>query len=247
MPMKRIALALTLMLALLISTLAVTLLAQVVIANPIMPIGSWSDESTPPSINIQSPSETLNYGDRSDVWLNFTVTMPLTDWYSTKPGYLYPDHYATTPGNVTQVQFFVDEKQENNVNKTYAPFGPVYFSVNLGRLSIGRHTIIISAEGSGYFGNITQEAFSDYFQIYPQKSVKTKPVHSSVQINFVVGEVTTSSTPTETPSPTPLSTQEPSQIVTVIAAFLGTIVAAVMVSAGLLVYFRKRKSLGEHS
>ena len=68
--MNRKALALTLILALLISTLAATLLVHVVTANPFMPSGSWSDDPIPPSINIQSPSETQNYYNGSDVWLN---------------------------------------------------------------------------------------------------------------------------------------------------------------------------------
>ena len=201
--MNRKTLALTLILALLIPTLAATLLVHVVTANPFMPIGSWSDDPIPPSISVQSPSETLNYQSGNDVWLNFTVTVPMTWWYSTKSGYLYPDHYATTFGNVTQVHFSVDEKQESNANKTSELYytnlrdlltkpSELYFSNNLGQLSVGRHTVIISAEGSGYYGNLTHDAFSDNFQYDAQESDKTKLVQSSVQINFVVGGVTPS-------------------------------------------------------
>ncbi|MBN1245376.1 hypothetical protein JXA31_07265 [Candidatus Bathyarchaeota archaeon] len=231
--MKRTALAVTLMLGLLLSTLAATLFVNVVTANPFMPSGSWSDEPIPPSINVQSPSETQNYYDGSDVWLNFTVTVPWTDWYSTKSGYLYPDHYATTLGNLTQVRFSIDGKPENDaskisesalkVSKVYVPrWGVLHFSVNLGQLSVGRHTIIINAEGSAYYGNLTHGAFSDTFPIDTDESDKTKLVHSSLQSNFVVG---------------PNSTQKPFPTTLVIAP----IAAVTVIGVGLLVYLKKRK------
>ena len=114
--MKRTAIALLIILALLISTLGATLLVQVVTANPFMPNGSWSDEPIPPSINVQSPTESFNYWNGSDVWLNFTVAEPLTNWYSAG-SISYPDYYATTLGNLTQVSFSIDGKQENNASK----------------------------------------------------------------------------------------------------------------------------------
>ncbi len=114
--LKRSPLAKQFMLAFLIVTLTFPLLVALVSANPFMPSGSWSNEPTPPSINVQSPSETQNYYYGRDVWLRFTVTVPITDWYSTKPEYLYPEPYATTLGTVTQVKFSVDGKPESNAN-----------------------------------------------------------------------------------------------------------------------------------
>ena len=232
------ALALTFILALLISMLAVTLIVHVASANPFMPSGSWSDEPTPPSINVQSPNETLNYWSGSDVWLNFTVTEPVTNWYSTE-SFSYPDYYATTLGNLTQVRFSIDGKQENiaskisesalKIGKVYNPQGGVLrFSVNLGRLSVGQHTININAEGSAYYGNLTHSAFSDSFPIDTDESDKTKLVHSSVQSNFVVDGVAPSISVPPEPFPTV-------PVVAVSAAILA------VAGAGLLVYFKKQK------
>ena len=226
--MKRKGFALTLILALLISTSVATLFVHVATANPFMPSGSWSDEPIPPSINVQSPSESLNYWNGSNVWLNFTVTAPLTSWYSTE-SFRYPDFYATTLGNVTQVRFSLDGKPDVPVSKIsesalknsslYNPqWGLLHFSVNLGQLSVGTHTILISAEGSAYYGNLTHDSWSDAFQ-----HDKTKLVNNSMQSNFVVG----ASSPPE-PFPT----------VPVMAVSAAIVAVA---GAGLLVYSKKRK------
>jgi hypothetical protein len=184
--MKRTALALTLILALLISALAATLIVHVGTANPFIPSGSWSNEPIPPSISVQSPSEKQNYYNGSDVWLNFTVTKPKTSWYSSK---LFPDRsLATTSGSITQVRFSLDGKQENNANKVSEYRGVLYFSFNLGRLSDGQHAIIITAEGSAYYGTITHDLFAGSGYSL-EGSANTKLVKDSVQINFVVGGV----------------------------------------------------------
>jgi hypothetical protein len=240
--MKRKGPALTRILSLLISTLAATLLVHVATANPFMPSGSWSDEPIPPSINVQSPSETQNYHSGSDVWLNFTVTEPLTNWYSTE-SFRYPKTYATTSGNLTQVRFSLDGKQDIPVSKIsesalknsglYNPQGGVlHFSVNLGQLSVGQHTIDINAEGSTYYGNLTHSSWSDSFQNYVQASDKTKIVHSSLQSSFVVDGVKPS-TPLE-PFPT-LS----------ILAISAAIVAVACV--GSVVYFKKLRHARSNS
>ncbi len=51
---------------------------------------------------------------------------------------------------------------------------------------MGRHTIVINAEGSGYYGNLTHSAFSDSFILDVQESDKTKLVSSSASIDFNV-------------------------------------------------------------
>ena len=98
------------MLVFLLAALATELHVKVASANPFMPLGSWSNDPGPPTVNIQSPTDSTNSPSGNNVWLNFTVKAPITEWYSTKQGYLYPDHYATTFGNVTQVLYSLDGK-----------------------------------------------------------------------------------------------------------------------------------------
>ena len=249
--MQKSSLALLLLLGLLISTLTVMLYVEIVVANPFMPSGSWSGEPVPPSINIESPSETLNNFYGSAVWLNFTVTVPWTDWYNPHSGdlypkSLYPESYATTLGTLAEVTISLDGKTETAVSKisesplevseVYHPYGGLLrFSVNLGYLSVERHTVVINAEGSAYYGNLTHGAFSDNFAYDMQEGDEIKPVQNSADISFVVG-----SDLIQEPSPTtgPNSAQEPLPTVPVAVA---SITSAVVVGAGLLVYFKKRK------
>jgi hypothetical protein len=192
--------ALRLASGMLLSTLAVTtLLVNVGTANPFMPSGSWSDEPIPPSIDIQSPSEKLHYWTGSDVWLDFTVNVPLTPWYSPsmKP---YPDHYATTFGTISRVRFSIDGKAENNTDRVSEYQGILTFSVNLGRLSVGWHTIEINAEGMARYGNLNHDIYLGS-QYSFKESTRTKFVSSSASISFVVDEVR----PTTPPNVTLLS------------------------------------------
>ncbi len=234
--MKRGLLALAILLVLLVPMLSAALFVHVVCANPFMPSGSWSDEPIPPSISIQSPTESLNYWNGSDVWLNFTVAEPLTNWYSAG-SISYPDYYATTLGNLTQVSFSIDGKQENNVSKisesplkSYKVYNPMsgllHFSVNLGRLPVGRHTINVTAEGSAYYGNLTHSAFSDSFPIDTDKSDKTKFLSSSLQRNFAVDDAA------------PITFTELFSTATVATVSL---VGVAVASTGLLVYFKRRR------
>jgi hypothetical protein len=234
--MKRALLALAILLALSVPILSAALYVHVVSANPFMPSGSWSDEPIPPSISIQSPTGSLNYWSGSDVWLNFTVAEPLTNWYSAG-SISYPDYYATTLGNLTQVSFSIDGKQENNVSKIsesplksykiYNPMGGLlHFSVNLGRLPVGQHTINVTANGSAYYGNLTHSAFSDSFPIDTDKSDKTKFLSSSLQRNFAVDDAA------------PITSTESFPTATVATVSL---VGVAVASTGVLVYFRRRK------
>jgi hypothetical protein len=77
------------------------------------------------------------------------------------------------------------------------------YSVNLGRLSAGQHTVVISAKGSGYYGDLklTQDiSLASNYSIV-DAGAKTKLVSSSVSINFVVDEAR----PTTPPEVTLLS------------------------------------------
>ena len=204
---------------LLFLAVARTQLSNSVRADPFMPSGSWSDEPIPPSIEVQSPSsKKFNYGTESDVWLNFTVTAPLTSWYSTSMN-PYPESYATTFGDVTQVSFSLDRKPKNVVEQIYTYQGVSFFSVELGYLSVGRHNITIYAEGLARYGNLTHDIF-----VGSQYSIndgnKTKLVETSKDIGFIVA-----------------STTEPFLISLVTAS----IISMIVISVGLLVYFKKRK------
>ncbi len=234
--MKRASQALTILLALSVPMLSASLFVHVVSANPFMPSGSWSDEPIPPSISIQSPTESLNYWNGSDVWLNFTVAEPLTNWYSTG-SISYPDYYATTLGNLTQVSFSIDGKQENNVSKisesplkSYKVYNPMsgllHFSVNLGRLPVGQHKINITADGSAYYGNLTHSAFSDSFPIDTDKSDKTKFLSSSLQRNFVIDDF----------APITFMAPFPTASVAIVSS-----VGVAVVGVGLLVYFKRKR------
>ncbi|MCW3996370.1 MAG: hypothetical protein NWE98_09540 [Candidatus Bathyarchaeota archaeon] len=217
---------------LLIVTLIFPLVVAVVSANPFMPSGSWSNEPAPPSISVQSPSETQAYSSGQDVWLNFTVAVPITDWYSSKSGYLYPEPYATTLGTLIGVKFSLDGKPARaassvstsplRVSKVYNPqSGLFHFSINLGNLPTGKHTVVISAEGSGYYGNLTHSAFSDSFILDVQESDKTKVVSSSTSINFEV------------------SGDPP--IIQTLPFITASVAIAAVTGAGLLFYSRKLK------
>jgi hypothetical protein len=188
--MKRRGLALALTVAVLVS-----LVVDVVEANPFMPSGSWSNEPIPPSISVQSPSEKLNYWTGSDVWLDFTVTVPLTRWYSSSN-----EGVATIFGTVTQVRFSLDGKAEIIADKVSEDRGVLSFSVDLERLIAGQHAIKISAEGSGYYGNLTHDIYLGSNHTI-QESAKTKFVQSSLNISFSVDGVR----PTEPPNITLLS------------------------------------------
>jgi len=181
--MKKTA-ALRLISGILLSTLAAAILfVSVVTANPYFPEGSWSDEPIPASIDVQSPSEKLQYWIGSDVWLDFTVTVPLTPWYDP-----YNQHVATLSGTVTQVSFSLDGKEENNIENISEYQRVLSFSVNLGRLSVGRHAVTIYAEGFARYGNLTHDIHIGSHYSF-EESTKTKFVSSSESISFVVDEV----------------------------------------------------------
>jgi hypothetical protein len=182
--MKRAALTLTIILALLMSTVSATLLVDVATANPYMESGTYYGEPTLPSINVLSPSEKLTYWIGSDVWLDFTVTLPVTWWYDTKTN----DTHSADVGTLTKVSFSLNELSQKDANKIseYEGVGAYSsYSVNLGRLSAGQHTLIISVKALGEYGviNLTQDIHlgSNYSYV-----AKTKLVQSSASINVNV-------------------------------------------------------------
>jgi hypothetical protein len=158
----------------------------VTLGDPFMPANSWSNPPTPPSFNVQSPSEKLSYWVNSDVWLDFAVTPPLTYWYSPDRS-SYPSHYATSFGEITYVGFSVDGQTETAVNKVSEYQSVESYSVNIGRLSAGQHTIRITAQGSGRYGNLTHDLYSSSNHSI-QDSTKTKFLQNSIKLSFTVNQ-----------------------------------------------------------
>lgn len=215
-----------------IAALTFMLFVKVALANPFMPSGSWSDEPFAPVITIESPTCTGQYWIGGEVWLNFTVSVPITDWYSTT-SHLYPGSYATTMGQLTAVSLSLDGNLQTAPTKVsesplkashiYNPqSGISHYSVNLGKLSVGQHNVTITAEGSAYFGNLTHSAFSDSFGQEIQETDQIKQVNNSAQCTFMVAEQ-------------PQTVFYAFPTVLIIAACATTLTAAV----GLLFYFRK--------
>jgi hypothetical protein len=192
--MRRKEFALAFVLTLLTSTLPVHLAT----ADPFMAKGTYSGEPTPISINIQSPSEKITYWIGSDVWLDFTVKKPVTWWYDTITNITY----MGSIGTLTKVGYVLDNLPQKDTNKVSKNEGVDTFSVNLGRLTSGQHTLIINVEGLGYFGNLnlTRDIhLGSNYSMHDQ--LKTKPVNCSVSINFDVAAFR----PTTSPNITLLS------------------------------------------
>ena len=177
---------LTLVLAISHLTLVAMLLVNDATANPYFPKGSWSDEPLPPVISVQSPSEKLNYWIGNDVWLDFTVTVPKTSWYSENKEF-FGGHIGTTFETITGVRFSLNGMQEIEAAKVSQHQGVLTYSVNLGRLPFGKNTVAIHAEGSAHYGTLTREN--------GVQDTKTKLVESSTTINFVVDGVRPTAAP----------------------------------------------------
>jgi hypothetical protein len=200
-----------LVVVLLATAFAVAFLVKVGTANPFFPSGSWSDEPDKPIINLLSPQENQNLTGAVDVWLNFTVTVPKTKWYSGA------DNFATTFGNITSTTYSVDGKPPMEVSASSEEYGVLSFAVNLGLLPDGSHTILISAEGYGYCGNIITDLYAGSTPSF-MESVSTVLVSNFAEVDFVVGNV--------------LQT----------ALMIATITIAPATAFGLLFYFKKCRS-----
>ena len=130
-----------------ISLILISLLAGIIFveeakANPFFPSGSHTNEPANPLINLQSPDG--NITNTSNIWLNFTVTPPLTSW-TTKDG----SPIGTTYGSISSVKYSLDGVERLiYYNKSYLSI--LYYWVNLGTLAVGQHTIKIDTYGDGW-------------------------------------------------------------------------------------------------
>jgi hypothetical protein len=152
-------------------------------ANPFLPSGTFHGEPVSSSISVQSPSEKIIYWVGSDVWLDFTVTRPVTAWYDNNTN----ERIFSSVGEITRVTYSVDGAllQEAKKIGEYVGVGAYYsYSVNLGRLVSGQRTIGISAYGQGEYGTITP--INDEIHATSNYTAEQKLVSSSVSITITV-------------------------------------------------------------
>jgi hypothetical protein len=152
-------------------------------ANPFLPSGTFHGEPASPSISVQSPSEKIIYWVGSDVWLDFTVTRPVSAWYDVN---INRSSFSSV-GEITRVTYSIDGNLQKEVKKIgeYEGVGAYYsYSVNLGRLGSGQRTIVITAYGQGEYGTITP--INDEVHATSNYTAELKLVSSSVSITFTV-------------------------------------------------------------
>ncbi len=170
-------------------------------ANPFFPSGSYSEEPTIPLISVNLPQQRLSYGSDIDVWLDFTLTVPMTSWYRSDGSKI-----GTTFGSITSVSYYLDgEERSITANKTYHEYQ--YFQVSLGAFTYGLHTIKIEVNGSAYTKTtITNDLYAGSTPSFIE-SVPTKPVSNSAEINFFInnGFNINGSSSNSTASPIPSS------------------------------------------
>jgi hypothetical protein len=212
--MKRTALALTLVLALLFSTVAGVMFIYLATANPapLFPFPWDEPVTTPPTIVVHSPVQNQTYGS-TDVLLNFSIVKPET-WFPS--GHLKEHGYNEGVfGNVTSVYYVVDggERQNITVHDT-----DTLFTANAAR-TLNFSIDLVLAEGPH---NVTVNLDADSYYVLPIAgqgwSLPSVVVHSeSETVNFTVQ-----------PFPTAF-------VITASGASLA------VVGIGLLFYFRRRK------
>jgi hypothetical protein len=216
--MKRTALALTLISALLISAVAGAMFANLATANPGPLLFFPTDPvTTPPAIVVHSPVQNRTYNS-TDVWLNFTITKPET-WFAFNVGsYENGTSISLTFGNITSVYYIVDDGERQNItvhDTAYfldvSPTQTLNFSTKL-TLTEGAHNVKVSLEADCYY-------VVSYYGSEPFSSVE---VHGdSEPVNFTVYQE---------PFPTTLVSVASVASVTVVCAGL------------LLLYLKKRNA-----
>ncbi len=195
--MKRQILAVEFILMAIISTLTVSVL-DVASANFFIDKGIYHGEPTLPAIDIQSPSEKITYWIESDVWLDFTIRVPRTAWYSVETKEFSHGSY----GNMTEVTVSIGVSQQRQISAVSKHEGVDWYfsySVNLGRLTAGQHTVTVTATGWGYDGVIDVEQNINLGSNYSiRDQLKTKTVSSSASISFSVDATRPSTLPNVT-------------------------------------------------
>jgi hypothetical protein len=163
-------------------------------ADPFVPKGAISGEPNPPLINVVSPKENQTFEVGDTLWLNFSVTRPLTPWNWTKgqlgqDGKVVPkfDTYYSSVGKLELVKYSLDGKNFDITGTLqYEQYGILYYYFSVGRLSAGWHRIEVHAEGSGLYGQMQDDIYIG--SKYKASELPSKSVNSTVEINFLVGD-----------------------------------------------------------
>ena len=217
--MKRTALTLTLISALVFSAAVVTMPVNLATANPapLFPFPWGEPVMTPPTIVVYSPVQNQTFSS-TDVWLNFSMIKPET-WFPSED-WRSKGYSEGVFGNVTSVYYVVDggERQNITVHDTDTLFTAnavrtLNFSTNLA-LTGGVHNVTVSLEADSYY--VAGQGFS----------LSSVVVHgNSETVNFTIAKETI---PQPEPAPFPTSL-----VITASGASLA------VAGVGLLVYFKK--------
>lgn len=201
--------------------LSLTVILQVVglaMANPV----PWP--STPsqdkPTLTILSPKNNTEY-DESDVYLNFAVSTP--------ESWKIVHMISISLGRVASIDAYLDG---NSVNYGYKSSGEYFFRLNLSQSTIRRHVLNVTVLSFTYYrgpaynnSHIVSDITSSSGPVYEYPTVVSDIVYFTV-----AGE------PSPSASALPLETESFST-----ATVAAVSVTAVLVIAGLLVYYKKLK------
>jgi hypothetical protein len=187
--MKRTSLALILILALLISTVAGAKLVNWAYAYiPHHLSLSNSPDPNPPLISVLSPMQNSTYNS-TILWLTFNVSKPET-WFVHDVVY---DSYGCH-GQIEWVGYNLDGKESEKFSVHDYSWGdypappprtPLDFSFNLTGLSEGRHTLIVSAEG--VYAYATEKGSNSFPYPYPNSNYYS---YQAITFNTVIGNST---------------------------------------------------------
>jgi hypothetical protein len=140
--MKRKALALTFISALLFSAVAGTQLANLADADPLIE----ERYEFPPIVSIHSPANGVHV---NSVLLNFTVTKS-GDWLSAPISFSYAGGLSQ---KLVSVSFHIDGKVYGSVAPNSNLSSPFNYSLYLTNLTDGSHTLVVRADSTGVVRN----------------------------------------------------------------------------------------------
>jgi hypothetical protein len=187
-------------------------------ADPFIPEGTIGLEPCPPLVTVQSPIENQTFDKASVIWFNFSVAEPITTWNYTGTSFFQQGVIAHTFGDITLVNYSLDGIIFDITGKqVYEENGVLYYSIPCEQLLEGGHTILVMAEGVGYYGELEGDVYVG--SSYSMSSLPLKTVSSTATISFFVGNNDTQT------------------------AILGVAItlAVLSVGLGLLVYLVKRE------
>jgi hypothetical protein len=218
MSMSKKVIALTLMLALLFSAAALFQSTSIATANP-APYPTTTPNTTPPTITVQSPHNNSIY-NVTEVPLNFSIAKPSWD-------YLY---------TIRTISYILDG--QNNtlwVNPADPSAADFNFSVVNGKPIKELSTVL---EGIASGEHVLQINVHAQYQYWPDPNFYF-PSHYQIYASQTILFTVNSASPSPSLEPTNIPNSEPFPTVPVVA--VAGALAVVVVVAGLLVYFKKRK------